>query len=146
MWHKQQSLCSRSVWGAEGEASSNQLSLISLLIKTRSKLDSISLIEYCMTVELRSCLSLFGKGQPCAIVSWPACFQALEETIHTQPKLLPQGGVFLFVYLGFCFVFKINPWRTATLDHKDIWNLWRSFPIHPLWQPGSKIPQALKLN
>lgn len=103
MWQKQQSLCSRSVWGAEGEARSNQQSLISLLIKTKSKLNSISSMEYWMIVELRSCLSLFGKGRLCAIVSWPACFQALEETVCTQPKLLPQGGVFLFAYLDFVF-------------------------------------------
>lgn len=106
MWQKWPSLCSRSVWGAGGEARSNQQSLISLLIKTRSKLNSISSTEYCMIVELRSCLSLFGKGQPCAIVSWPTCFQALEETVCTQPRLLPQGGVVLFVYLGFVLFLK----------------------------------------
>lgn len=112
MWQKQQSLCSRNVWGQKEKPDQTSRAYYLCLNAGPNWTQSAQLI-----VELRSCLSLFGKGRPCAIVAWPVCFQALEETVCTQTSST-RWCVFVCLF-GLCFVFEINPQRTSALDHKD---------------------------
>lgn len=135
-------LCSRSVWGAWGEARSNHQSSISLLIKTRSKLNSISWIEYCMIVELRSCLSLFGKGP---FFPDQLAFKLWNKQFAHNPNFFHKVVCFyLFIWLLFCFWSQSSQNSCFWYLHKDIWNLWWSLWIHPLWQLQSKKSTALK--